>query len=430
MGAGHWSRAAEWYAAGLLLFYVVLLFLHGGWPRLTDYANWSYQGVLLRDHLLGRADPAHALKPYPVPNSAATVGIGLLALLLPWKIAAKAWLCVQLGISFAALKHLLRTVGGSAAVWVIVPGAVFLNVNFWYGFMNFELGLCWVLLMASLLLRRARGEAERRWSVGVVLLLAFFTHMIPFALCGLMILMLARQTRRWRMLRELVPTGLLAGWYVVGRYLVAGDADGQAGMTDSVRDYSVAFWEFKVNSYFKSFGFVNPMGVVYWFLGEKKFFVLFCLNAAMCVLAGWAMFQAARRAYRTKGDERFIWAAVGIAMFLFLLAPGTALGISDPGARLLQAGLALGLVLCGAARTKALTGAAVCSVGVSMAGVYLFSTLGFWHEAVPHLPTAWLPRLVEFAHVPNDDQDYLCGSLDSGRKMDLKVFPTGMFLNK
>ena len=98
------SRAAEWDAAGRLLVYACLLWGHSVPPSLTDYANWTYQGVLLRDHLLGHADAAHALKPYPVPNSAATLGIGFLSLLLPWTIAAKAWLCVQLAAGLFALK--------------------------------------------------------------------------------------------------------------------------------------------------------------------------------------------------------------------------------------------------------------------------------------------------------------------------------------
>lgn len=407
-----------------------LLFRYTALPQLTDFGNWTYQGVLLRNHLMGQADVAHVLKAYPVPNSATTVGIGLLALLLPWKIAAKVWLCVQLAVAFGSLRYLQRTVGGSAAVWMIVPGAVFLNLNFWYGFMNFELGLCWVLLMAALLLRRARGEPQGRWRVGLVLLLAFFTHMIPFAFCGLMLLLYARQTRRGRSVWELAPTGLLCAWYAAGRYLVANDADGQAGMSAAVRDYSAAFWEFKVNSYLKSFGFVNPMGAGYWLLGAWVFVGLFLLNAAAGGLAGWAMVRGARRAYRTGSDERFLWTAIAVVVPLFLLAPGTMLGISDPGARLLQTGLALGLVLCGSVGSKALRWAAACSAGVSVAGVYLFSTVAYYHPPVARSVTAWPTALIQFAHVPNDDQDYFCGALENQGRTDLKVFPTGMFLNR
>ncbi len=422
------SRAAEWYTAGLLLVYACLFWGHSVPPSLTDYANWTYQGVLLRDHLLGHPDAAHALKPYPVPNSAATLGIGLLSLLLPWTLAAKAWLCVQLAAGLFALKHMLRTVGSGAAAWLIVPGAVFLNLNFWYGFTNFELGLCWLLLLASLLLRQGRAARSGEWKLGVLLLLAFFTHMIPFAFGVLLLVLFAAQTGRWRLLWQALPSAFLCCWYVLGRFLIADNADGQAGMQASVRNYSEAFWAFKGNSYLKSFGFINPESGAYWLLGGSWFAILFLLNLVLALLLGWAMLQAARRGLRRGREERFLWIAVVLAVPLFLLAPGAALGISDPGARILQAALALALVLAAGKQGRVLALGAFCSAAIAAAGIYLFFVAGF--RTVSHKPgQARLPdAMVTFAHVPNHDQDYFYGALEHG-EMRLRVFPTGMFLN-
>ena len=218
------------YAAGLLLTYAVILFAHRGPPSLTDYANWTYQGVLLRDHLLGRPDVAHVLKRYPVPNSAVTVGIGVLALVLPWMIAAKVWLCLQLGVSWVALRHLLRTGGGGAATWVVVPQAVFLNVNLWYGFVNFQLGICWVMLMASLLLRRVRGDGGRGlgdWGAAAGGVLYAHDSVCVLWIAGGVVCVAD----------EAVAGGLAGGAECGGECLVLdrdgicwpGDADGQAG---------------------------------------------------------------------------------------------------------------------------------------------------------------------------------------------------------
>ena len=422
------SRAGEVYAAGLLLAYAAILFAHAGGPSLTDYANWTYQGVLLRDHLLGRPDAAHLLKHYPVPNSAATLGIGLLALAMPWMTAAKVWLCVQLGVVFFTLRHLLRTVGGSAAAWVIVPQSVFLNVNLWYGFVNFELGICWVLLMASLLLRRVRGGAGVDWPLGALLLVAFFTHMIPFALCGLLLLLYAAQTKHWRALWQLVPSTLASAWYVLGRFLLAGNADGQAGMVESVRNYSLAFWEFKVNSYAKSFGFVNPMGVDVSIFGRAGLWVLLAINGVLAVLAAWAIGRTARTGLR--GQERFLWLGLIALVPVFLLAPGTALGVSDPGARILQVGLGLALTLCwqSLARWGQRIGTA-CAAALALAGILLFLMYGgdLGHPLIlgPEINTG----AARFAHVPNEDQNYFYPALERGDR-SLKVFPTGMFLNQ
>lgn len=430
-----WARAAEWNAAGLLLAYAVMLFAHGAPPSLTDYANWTYQGVLLHRHMLGLPDATHDLKTYPVPNSAATVAIGLLTIAMPWMIAAKTWLCVQLLLSFVALRHLLRTTGGSAALWVIVPPVVFLNVNFWYGFMNFELGICWVMLTASILLRREReeqGGPVHDLVLGVVLLLAFFTHMIPFCFAALLVLLYAVQTRRYRVLGQIVPAGVASVWYLAGRYLLAGNADGQAGMVSTVRSYSAAFWAYKVNSYLKSFGFINPGSPSgseeITLFGRAVFVVLLGVNLALCAALGWSMVRAARTAFRERAGERFVWIGVLTMLPLYLLAPGTALGISDPGSRVLQVALALALVLCGRGGGR-LRLAGVCATVLGMTGMLLFARLGFERDAAISDGRPLPHAAVIFAHVPNHDQDLFYSALDRG-EMDLPVFPTGMFLNQ
>ncbi len=420
-----WSRAAEAYAAGLFLFYAVVVFVHAGSPSLTDYANWTYQGVLLREHLLGHADAAHRLKAYPVPNSLTTVGIGLLTLLMPWLLASKAWLVVQLGLSFVAMRSLLRTVTAPAVAWVVVPQAVFLNVNFWYGFMNFELGLAWMMVFVAMLLRGART-----WMLSLMLVLAFFTHMIPFCFCLLLLLLHCRQERRWRALWATGPALALTGWYVLGRFLLAGNADGQAGMQETVRNYSAAFWIFKLNSYAKSFGFANPLGFDQGAMGRAGFYALLASEALLAGLVAWGLVAAGLAVYRRGGRARFAWGALLVVIPVFLFAPGAALGVSDPGARVLQTGLALGVAFCWAGMHPAGRIVAGCCAGLLAAGglaMFLMygGTLGSRSYDVPGNDAA----AARFARVPNVDQDYFYGALRDGR-MDLPVFPTGMLLNR
>jgi hypothetical protein len=428
-GVAKGSRVAEWYGAGLLFAYAVVLFAHSVPPSMADYANWTYQGVLLARHITGFTDASHLLKPYPVPNSAATLGIGFFALFLPWVIAAKAWLCVQLLVTWYALRHLASTLGASAAVWSIVPQAAFLGVNWWYGFVNFELGIAWVLLTASLLLRRVRGVGGRDAWIGVVLVLAFLTHMIPFAFCALLVLLYARQTGRWRVLWQVVPSAALSLWYLLGRYVLERDADGQAGMVSAVRNYSAAFWAYKANSYAKSFGFVDPDGeLAVRFFGLPLFLLLFAANMLVCALLAWIIFEAARRAFRDGAQERFLWTGVLVLIPLYLLAPGTALGVSDPGSRLLQVGLGLALVLGCRDDGRLVRIAAGLAISLAVSMLVLFVQYGF--ESRPPSSTApAVPAAVgEFAHVPNSDQDYFYRALESGDYIQ-PVFPTGMFLN-
>lgn len=428
-------RWSEWYAAALFFVYAVLLFAHASAPSLTDYANWTYQGVLLHNHLLGVPDSAHWLKLYPVPNSASTIGIGLLSFLLPWTAAAKMWLCLQLLLSFVALRHLMQTVRGSAALWFIAPTALFLNMNFWYGFMNFQLGLCWVILVASLLLRMDRQSEIRLGQesiLGLLLLAAFFTHMIPFAFACLLLVLFSVQARRYRLLWQIVPAAALSIWYLLGRYLVSQNADGQAGMVASVRTFSGAFWAYKVNSYLKSFGFVNPGlpsgSVDITLFGRVLFSILFLVNAVLCAILAWFMIRAALSAFRERAPERFVWLAVVFMLPVYALSPGSALGVSDPGSRVLEVALAVAILMI-RGRGAALRLAGVCASILGLAGMFLFARLVF-SPGVPSSSGRPLPHhLVIFGHVPYNDQDYFYKALDRG-DMSLPVFPTGMFLNQ
>ena len=426
-------RKSGLFAAGLLLCYAAAIFERRFPPSMTDYANWTYQGVLLARRLHGFADAAHALKPYPVPNSAATVGIGLLAFFLSWQVAAKLWLCVQMCITWVAIKHLARTIHAGGAVWAILPQTVLLGVNWWYGFMNFQLALAWTLLVASMLLRRADEDREREWPIGLLLVLVFFTHMIPFLFCGLLVVLYAWQTGRRRVIRQLVPAALLTVWYVAGRYLEAGNADGQAGMVAPVRNYSAAFWAYKANSYFKSFGFVNPGGVdgsvALAVLGKWLFLAAVAVTLLLAGLLGWRMVSRCMQVLRAREPERFVWIATLVFLPFFLLAPGTALGVSDPGSRLLQTSLALGLALACRGKGRLLRAASLCSGALALAALVLFVRVQL---GPPMRGTFGLgvPRAVaQFAHVPFDDQDYFYGALDGG-EYTRPVFPTGLFLNQ
>jgi hypothetical protein len=436
---GLWqAKLATLTGAACFMAFAWVLMLRPSQPCLTDYANWTYQGVLFAEHLRGVADATHLLKPYPVPNSASTLMIGLLATALPWPLAAKGWLCLQLAISFLSLRHLLRTLGGNAYwLWLVVPQCVFLNVNFWYGFVNFQLGLCWVLLMASMLLRRChRAEPQRNWVLGLLLVAAFFTHMIPFAFCSLLVVLYTLQTRRWSVLPNLLPGVVLTVWYMFGRYVLAHNADGHTAMQTVVRDYSAGFWAFKVNSYLKSFGFVNPGDAVPQIFGRAGHSLLLAINLALAALVAVALIRRGSAAWREKACERFLWAGIFALVPVYLLTPGTALGISDPGARLLQTGLMLGIILSLRDGSRLVRVAAACSGVLMVAGFCLFLHCGA--EGTPSAGSVMLrspalssgqTRLSEFAHVPNDDQDYFYLDLRRGR-MDDDVFPTGMFLNQ
>ena len=420
-----------WFAGLVFAAYAAILLAHRAPPSLTDYADWTYEGVLLRNHILGHPDPTHLLKHYPVPNSAATIGIGLLALVLPWTLAAKAWLIVQFTLTFAALRHIAHTLRVRTLFWLVLPQAVFLNLNFWYGLVNFQLGLCWILFLISILLRR-QDSSGRDWPVGLVLLLAFFTHMLSFAFCCLLILLYCRQIRSWKLLWQLIPGALLSAWYLFGRFFWAGNADGHVGIGAVARDYSLAFWIFKLNTLPRFLGFVNPGAAGPQLLGRPLYLVLFGLNLVLAIVLTVMLYRCARRVWRQGIPENFIFNAALVMLPCFLLVPGAAFGVYDPGGRLLQMALVAGLPLCtsGFAPNSIWLArlAGFSSVALTAAGLYLFAITGFQPNYLPAAPR--LPHLIaDFALVPNSDQDAYYRALEHGYE-SWPVFPTGMFLNQ
>ena len=429
-----WSRFLEASCAALFLVYVLVIFGHGSIPSLTDFANWTYQGALLRDHLLGLPDAAHALKLYPVPNSAATVGIGLLCLLMSWQLAAKLWLVTQLGFALASIRYFLRAIGADASAGIL-GATLFLNLNLWDGFVNFQMGMSWVLVIAAVLVRRqAEPCAKGDWRIGTLLLLTFFTHMLPFTFAALLVVLYCVQTRRFRLLWQLLPSGLACLCYVAGRYSLGADADEQAGrMAESVRNYSAAFWAFKGNSYLKSLGFVNPTysgrsALVAW-AGRGGFLLLLAMNLALAVAVAWCLYSGLRRHLLAKTPERFLWMGVVALLPLYVVAPVSFLGVSDPGSRFLQLSLMLGLLLCAQSPTRPLPIAKACALVMLTVDLAMFSHFAYGPEK-PVEKIDSLPHVIaSFAHVFNHNQDYLVRALEHGDRTE-PVFATGIFLNK
>ncbi len=434
-GATAWRglRKVKLFWSVVLLFtiYISIVLLHHEPPSLTDYSDWTYEGVLLSNHLKHIPDPAHILKSYPVPNSISTLGIAALSLFLPWQMASKLWIVLMLVAFLLVSTYVMRTHSGTPALWLISPASIFLNINLWYGFANFQIGLCLTLLLSAVLLNGARKE----WVVGLLLVLTFFAHMIPFAIGALLLVLFALQNRRYTLLWQLLPGALLSLCYLGGRFFLAQDADGSAGMVGSVKDYSALFWAFKVNSYLKSLGFANPEtsngSAAFSLFGRSAFVFLLVVNLILGAALLVCLMSTAFRAYQEKRSERFVWTTALIALPVFVLAPGTMLGISDPGARVLQAMLAITLFHLSTYRTwqtSLLWVAAGCEVILQSCGIVMFAAIPFNRLEAVH-NAARLPHMaLTFAHVPNHAEDYFYRALAIDN-MSLRIYPTAMFLN-
>jgi hypothetical protein len=166
------TKLAWTYFVVVMTSYAVVLLSARMPPPFVDYPDWVYQGMLLHLSLTGHPVAGYALKQYPVPNSTTIVALGLLDGLLPWQWAAKVWICFYLGLSSLASWILARALSVDWKVIVVLPGLIFLNINFWFGAVNFELGMCLLLVLVAMLLRN-----QSTWWIAGWLSLMFFTHM-------------------------------------------------------------------------------------------------------------------------------------------------------------------------------------------------------------------------------------------------------------
>lgn len=412
--------------AGAYISYALLF--HSALPLLGDYVEWTYQGVLLRNVLQHHPDAAYVLKSYPVPNSSTTLGLGLLMLFLPWQIAGKVWLMLGIALGLFCGLQLQRAAGVEQRWQLIVfTGGAVLGTAFWFGFENFLLGTFLAILLASMLLRNVSSS----WKYGVLLVCAFFSHMIPFAFALTLLLLYCLQNACWRLLWQAVPSFVLTAGYFAGR-LLHGNADAKAGMTDSVRYRSPMFAAFKVNSVLKNWGFLNPASgqhdsILLGLAGQGIFLLLFALNLIVAVVALVLLTRAALQAFKHRKRDRFVWASIGLFTAAGLLLPGALAGISDPGGRMLQLALWCGVLIVSAKKYSTQLAMSICATVLLVSNCILFTMVALRPAIEGSTSHSVPPHIRQFAHVyyAHAAADY--NNLQQGQ-MDAPIYPTAMFL--
>ncbi|MBM3521587.1 MAG: hypothetical protein FJX57_01405 [Alphaproteobacteria bacterium] len=201
-----------WLTGGLLLAAWLVTLVAAPTIPLQDVPEWIEQGSMLNRLVLGETGLPVEIKPYPVPNTLITVFAALLLQLVPPEAAARLLsggvLClVALGAAVVArVTHV-------AAGWIatLLFAVVGLSTPFLYGYLAFCLGMG---LLALALAQDCRGRITTRRALAWSLLL-FFTHAMPFAIYWLWLAWnRVVLERAWSVAAALLPSTLLASWYV------------------------------------------------------------------------------------------------------------------------------------------------------------------------------------------------------------------------
>jgi hypothetical protein len=143
----------------------------------------------------------------------------MLAFVLGVKGASVALMCLYLGGTPLAMRDLLRALGRDERLSLFVVPLV-PNVMFCFGLLPFVAGFPMMLLSLAAAARHFEYPTRRSGIVlGVLTVLTFFTHVLPFALFGVgcMALFPWLRPRRWLASGAPLAVGLaLVAWWVLG----------------------------------------------------------------------------------------------------------------------------------------------------------------------------------------------------------------------
>jgi hypothetical protein len=418
-----WTAAWICFLCAIFAYTAVILLARNP-PPLVDYPDWVYQGVLFHGVLTARPIAGYALKHYPVPNSTTTVALGLLDSLFPWELAAKLWIVLYLALAAFTSWTLLRAL--QIRDWQIVvalPSILFLNLDFWYGHISFEVGLCLVLLLLTLLVRGAPAAP-----IAILLALIFFTHMEACACALLLLALWCAATRRWNMLWASLPTIALTLWYAAAR-LTNHDGDIR-GLPDASYTYgSPSFFIYKINTFVKVFGYINActgtgLSQSEQMLGRPLFLALIAASLAIAALC---LVQILRASSSPSPDlnPKVIRSFILTLLLLSALLPQSWLGVADPGSRLLLVAAAAGLLLIDWRGRSALVIACLSAL-FCLANLLQFATIERNPRLSAHRPDLPAP-LLHYGHVEPSTRLVYYDKLERGQ-MDQPIFPTGLFI--
>jgi hypothetical protein len=158
----------------------------------------------------------------------------LLAFVMGVKAASVAMVCLYLGGMPLAMGALLRALGRDERLCLFaVPLSV--NAMFCFGLLPYVFGFPLMLLSLAVAVRHFEKPTLRRGiALGVLTVLTFFAHVLPFALFGIGCIALFPWTR----LRRWLPAGaplalglLLVAWWVLGSKAGGGAFSNLKGMT-------------------------------------------------------------------------------------------------------------------------------------------------------------------------------------------------------
>ena len=337
----------------ILLALTLLSIIIAPAPYLHDFAEWVYQGQIIKQFILDPASVAQfTLASYPVPNSLVTMLLTGLSFIFPPLWAGKAFLILMLLAWFAVIRlfctrYIDAQWRGATALVLFVSTA--LATFFWYGFASYYTALLFLTWFFAVY----RTDTPA-WVIALFGLAIFFSHAIMFLTFGLFlgVSLLVRWNKS--IVLGLIPATICSIWFLVGRHLAQVvpqriDADWN-GLSEALvykLGYPAMLGPFKNFLWPDGTSLLENFAWVYW----PGFVVNFAVVAVLGLLvpvALWKYFKNDTSEKTPDADLRKTWAITMVLISLFyLVAPYHFFGLVNASGRVLPPLLLLAFMLAG-----------------------------------------------------------------------------------
>jgi hypothetical protein len=208
--------------AACIVSALALIWCHRFLP-LSDYPDWIFEGSVVAKLVRGEAPASYTFKHYPVPYSAIVAMLGILDFVFSPEVSGKVVLSLCILLLAVSSTYMLRSVAPRASNPLLLIPLLFLpNTYFFWGELNYDLGLWLLFFYCGYLFRRVYRKEAINWPLVAGVFVALFScHFLPYAIALLITLMFILTESRLDLLR---PYGVCAApsigltiWYAIER---------------------------------------------------------------------------------------------------------------------------------------------------------------------------------------------------------------------
>jgi len=324
-----------------LMSLTMVAIIAGRAPYLHDFAEWLYQGQVVRQFLL---DPSSVsgftLATYPVPNSLVTMILAGMSFIVAPVWAGKIFLISMLLAWYVIIRLFCNRFidtqwRGQVSLFLFACNA--LAPFFWYGFVSYQTALLLVTWFFAIYRLETRSSVIALFGLAI-----FFAHAIVFLVFGLFLGVRLLIRWNWSVVRGLLPATVCSLWFLVGRHYarvvpqpIGADWNGLREALIYKGGYPAMLGPFKNFIWPDGSSLLEHLGWIYW-PGLLVNFILAALLGLLLLRVMWGYYRGDLSNHPEPLPIRRSWAiSMVLIMIFYLFAPYHFFGLVNAGGRVL-----------------------------------------------------------------------------------------------